>query len=111
MADIATWAIKDTLTYGIIQSQDLVETHKTGECRNEIGQVIRVQQYDKEYQGTVTIVTTGELPKVGDTIKVNDKDLYISSIEEIENNQNFQTARISCKGTKKITSIEKAKAE
>lgn len=108
MEDIATWGINDSLTYGIIQSRDFTETHKTAEVRNEIGQVVRIEQFDKEYQATFTIVTTGELPALGDAITIEKTELYISSIEETENNQNYKKAKITCKGSKGVTAIEQA---
>lgn len=106
MADIATWGISDSVNYGIIQSRDYSESHKTGECRNELGQLIRMEQYDQEYQGVFTIVTTGTLPSIGDSITIEGKSMYVSSIEVTENNTSYQKAKITCKGTKKISSVD-----
>ncbi|MBO7223938.1 MAG: hypothetical protein J6V70_07375 [Kiritimatiellae bacterium] len=106
MADIATWGISDSVNYGIIQSRDYTESHKTGECRNEKGQLVRLEQYDQEYQGVFTIITTGDLPDIGDSITIEEKTMYVSAIEETENNTSFKKAKITCKGTKKITSVE-----
>lgn len=106
MADIATWGIRDSVTYGIIQSRDYTESHKTGECRNEVGQLIRLEQYDQEYQGVFTIITTGNLPDIGDSITIEKRNLYVASIEEIENNTSYKKAKITCKGTKKISSVD-----
>lgn len=106
MADIATWGVSDSVTYGIIQSRDYSESHKTGECRNELGQLIRMEQYDQEYNGVFTIITTGTLPKIGDSITIEKKTMYVSSIEVTENNTSYQKAKITCKGTKKISSVD-----
>lgn len=105
MADIATWGVSGSVTYGIIQSRDYSESHKTGECRNEIGQLVRLEQYDQEYQGVFTIITTGTLPDIGDSITIEGKTMYVSAIEETENNTSYQKAKITCKGTKKISSV------
>lgn len=106
MADIATWGISDSVNYGIIQSRDYTESQKTGECRNEIGQLVRLQQYDQEYQGVFTIITTGDLPDIGDSITIEKKTMYVSAIEETENNTSFKKAKITCKATKKISSVD-----
>lgn len=108
MADIATWGISDSVTYGIIQSRDYTESHKTGECRNEIGQLVRLEQYDREYNGVFTIITTGTLPDIGDAITIEGKAMYVSAIEVTENNTSYQKAKITCKATKKIESVADA---
>lgn len=108
MADIATWGISDSVTYGIIQSRDYSESHKTGECRNEIGQLVRLEQYDREYQGVFTIITTGTLPAVGDSITIEGKAMYVSTIEVTESNTNYQKAKLTCKATEKIESVADA---
>lgn len=107
MADIATWGVGNELTYGIVQNDSINETHKTGECRNEKGQVVRVQQYDKEYSGSYTLVVTSEasFPEVGDAIKIDSTDMYITNIELIENNTSFKSARISCRASHKVKTI------
>lgn len=106
MADIATWGISDSVTYGIIQSRDYTESHKTGECRNEVGQLVRLEQYDQEYSGVFTIITTGTLPVVGDSITIEGRSMYVSAVEETENNTSYKKAKITCKGTKKISSVD-----
>lgn len=109
MADIATWGVGNELSYGIVQQDSINSTHKTGECRNEKGQVVRVQQYDKEYAGSYTLIITAEssIPEVGGAIKIGSRDLYITSIEIVETNTSFKTARISCRASHKIKTIEK----
>ena len=68
------------------------------EARDEKGKLLDLAPYSKTEEVSIDGLFTAAGAEVGTVVQLNGKDYLISNVTKTENNTEFQTASVTCRG-------------
>lgn len=93
----ASWGVSDKNTaYGIVTDLTTSEEPLHQPLQNEEGAIIDTTKYDTHYTLSMTIQVKSDVtpPTTGTEITMNDRSYYITRVERLYSNRDYQKLRI-----------------
>jgi hypothetical protein len=93
----ASWGVSDKNTeYGIVTDLTTSEEPLHQPLQNEEGAIIDTTKYDTHYTLSMTIQVKSDVkpPETGTEIKMDDRTYYITRVERLYSNRDYQKLRI-----------------